>query len=426
MNIFIVTVGSRGDVQPYVALGKGLKGAGHSVTICTCSSFEPLIANHGLSYGYMNDGVIKLMNSEAGREAMESAGNFLGLIKTILKLLKEAKALNREMLKDSWKAAQAANPELVIFHPKAMAGSHIAEKLGVPAVVAVLMPVIVPTVESVATGFPNLKLGPWYNKLSYTVLHKGYHAYDDIINEFRQELLGIVKLPKSTSPIQMANGKPIPVLHGYSELVSPRPRDWPNTAHVTGYWFLEQKADWQPPAELRDFLAAGEKPVYVGFGSMAGRNPQRMANLVVDALQKAKVRGIIATGGGGMEASNLTETIFKIDRVPHTWLFPRVSAVVHHGGAGTTAAGLRAGIPTIVCPFLVDQPYWGERVYDLGVGTKPIPQKKLTAKKLAEAIREVTTNQVIRQNAATLGEKIGEEDGITNAIAIIETVAQSS
>ncbi|MDJ0717090.1 MAG: glycosyltransferase [Prochloraceae cyanobacterium] len=361
---------------------------------------------HGLNYGYMNDGVIKLMNSEAGREAMENAGNFFGLIKTILTLLKELKALNREMLKDSWNAAQAAKPELVIFHPKAMGGSHIAEKLGVPAIMAVLVPVIVPTVESVAIGFPNCQLGPLYNKLSYTVLHKGYHAYDDIINEFRQEQLGIVKIPLSTSPIQMANGKPIPVLHGYSELVSPRPRDWPNTAYVTGYWFLAEKSNWQAPVELINFLEAGEKPVYVGFGSMAGLNPQRMANLVVDALQKASVRGIIATGGGGMEASNLRETIFKIDRVPHSWLFSRVAAVVHHGGAGTTAAGLRAGVPTIVCPFMVDQPYWGERVYALGVGTKPIPQKKLTAKKLAEAIREVTTDQVIRQNAKTLGEKI--------------------
>ncbi len=272
----------------------------------------------------MNDGVIKLMNSEAGREAMENAGNFFGLIKTILTLLKELKALNREMLKDSWNAAQAAKPELVIFHPKAMGGSHIAEKLGVPAIMAVLVPVIVPTVESVAIGFPNCQLGPLYNKLSYTVLHKGYHAYDDIINEFRQEQLGIVKIPLSTSPIQMANGKPIPVLHGYSELVSPRPRDWPNTAYVTGYWFLAEKSNWQAPVELINFLEAGEKPVYVGFGSMAGLNPQRMANLVVDALQKASVRGIIATGGGGMEASNLTETIFKIDRVPHSWLKPRV------------------------------------------------------------------------------------------------------
>ncbi|MEO0683769.1 MAG: glycosyltransferase, partial [Cyanobacteria bacterium J06649_11] len=417
--------GSRGDVQPYVALGRGLKKAGHSVTICTCSSFESFITEHDLNYGYMNDDFIKLVDSEAGREAMESGGNFFSLIKTMLKLLKESKALTIEMLKDSWNAAQAAKPDIIIFHPKAMAGSHIAEKLRVPVVMAVPIPLIVPTAEYVAIGFPDLKLGGWYNKFSYVLLHKGYHTYDDVINEFRQNVLGIDKIPKSISPIQMANGKPIPVLYGYSELISPRPKDWTNTTHITGYWFLDEKDDWQPPTELIDFLEAGEKPVYIGFGSMAGRNPQRMANIVIDALQKAKVRGIIATGWGGLDAGNLPETIFKIDKAPHSWLFPRVSAVVHHGGAGTTAAGLRAGKPTIICPFLVDQFYWGEQVYALGVGSKAIPQKKLTANKLAEAILEVTTNKVIRQNAETLGQKIREEDGIKNAIAIIESVARS-
>ena len=425
MNIFIVTVGSRGDVQPYIALGKGLKEAGHDVTICTCSSFESFITEHGLNYGYMNDDFIKLIDSEAGRKAMESGINFFSLVKTMLTLLKQSKALTREMLKDSWNAAQAAKPDTIIFHPKAMAGSHIAEKLGIPAIIAVPVPLIVPTAEFVAIGFPNLKLGGWYNKFSYQVLHKGYHTYDDIINQFRQEVLGIDKLPKSTSPIQMADGKPIPVLHCYSELVSPRPKDWTNTTHITGYWFLDRKQDWQPPGELIDFLEAGEQPVYVGFGSMAGRNPQRLANIVIDALQKAKVRGIIATGWGGLNATNLPETIFKIDKVPHEWLFPRVSPVVHHGGAGTTAAGLHAGKPTIICPFIIDQPYWGERVYNLGVGSKPIPQKKLTAEKLAEAILEVTTNQVIRQNAENLGKKIRQEEGIKNAIAIIENVARS-
>jgi len=365
----------------------------------------------------------KLVDSEAGREAMESGGNIFGLIKAMVLLMKDAKALNREMFKDAWNAAQAAKPDIVIFHPKALAGSHIAEKLEVPAILAVPVPVIVPTAESAAIGFPNLNLGRWYNKLSYTILHKGYHQYDDIINEFRQDVLGLGKYPKSTTPIQMADRKPIPVLHGYSELVWPRPQDWPDTAYVTGYWFLDQDESWRPPAELNAFLEAGEAPVYVGFGSMAGRNPQRMANIVVDALQKASVRGIIATGWGGLDISNLPETIFKIDKVPHAWLFPRVLAVVHHGGAGTTAAGLRAGRPTVVCPFLIDQPYWGKRVSALGVGSKPIPQKKLTAEKLAEAIREVTTSRIIRQNAETLGNKIRGEDGITNAITIIENAA---
>ncbi|MGD9091469.1 MAG: glycosyltransferase [Anaerolineales bacterium] len=422
MNIFIVTAGSRGDVQPYVALGVGLKDAGHSVTICTCSSFESFITAHGLDYGYMNNDFIKLVDSEAGREAMESGGNVFGLLKTMVTMMKEAKAIIREMTKDAWKAALEAEPDVVIFHPKALAGSHIAEKLGIPAILAVPVPVVVPTAESVAIGFPNLKLGRWYNRLSYAALHRGYHQYDDVINEFRQEVLGIEKLPKVISPIQMADGKPIPVLHAYSELVWPRPNDWPDTAYITGYWFLEQADAWQPPAELKAFLEVGEAPVYVGFGSMAGRKPERMTKIVLEALLKANGRGIIATGWGGLQAIDLPETVFIIDRVPHDWLLPRVSAVVHHGGAGTTAAGLRAGRPTVICPFIIDQPIWGERVHALGVGSKPIPQKKLTADNLAEAIREATTDQAIRQNAETIGAKLRAEDGIANAASLIDSI----
>ena len=424
MKIFIVTAGSRGDVQPYVSLGKGLKTAGHTVTVCTCSSFEPFIREHGLEYGYMNDDFIKLVDSEAGRDAMEGGSNMLGLVKAMITLMKDAKRLNREMCKDAWKAAQAADPDLLIFHPKALAGAHIAEKLGIPAVLALPVPVIVPTEEFVAVGFPNLKLGNWFNKLSYSVVAKGYHQYDDVINEFRQDILGLGKYPKSTTPIQMADGSPIPVLHGHSRYVWPRPHDWPETAYVTGYWFLDQEEDWQPPEELTDFLEAGGAPVYVGFGSMAGRNPERMAGIVIEALQKAQVRGIIATGWGGLDAGDLPDTIFKIDKAPHSWLFPRVSAVVHHGGAGTTAAGLRAGCPTVVCPFIIDQPLWGARVHALGVGSQPIPQKKLTAENLSAAIREVTTDPSIRDQANALGEKIRGEDGIANAIEILERVVR--
>jgi sterol 3beta-glucosyltransferase len=424
LKVFIVTAGSRGDVQPYVALGVGLKNAGHSDTVCTCSIFESVITRHGLDYGYMSDEFIKLVDSEAGREAMESGGNVFGLLKTMVTMMKEAKVIIREMTKDAWKAALAFEPDIVIFHPKALAGLHIAEKLGIPVILAVPVPVIVPTSESAAIGFPNLNLGRWYNRLSYAVLHKGYHQYDDVINEFRQDVLGIEMLPKGTSPIQTADGKPISVLHAYSELVWPRPGDWPDTAYITGYWFLEQNHEWQPPDELMAFLQAGEAPVYVGFGSMAGRKPERMAKIVLDALGKANLRGIIATGWGGLQASDLPETVFKVDSVLHNWLFPRVSAVVHHGGAGTTAAGLRAGRPTVICPFIVDQPIWGEQVFALGVGSKPIPQKKLTADNLAAAIQKVTTDQTIRQNAFTLGEKLRAEDGIAKAIDIIESIVQ--
>ena len=153
---------------------------------------------------------------------------------------------------------------------------------------------------------------------------------------------------------------------------------------------------------------------------MAGRNPAKVTQLVVAALQKAGVRGLIATGWGGLKANDLPETIFKLEQAPHDWLFERVTAVVHHGGAGTTAAGLRAGKPTVICPFFGDQPFWGQRVALLGAGSAPIPQKKLTVENLAVAVQTAVNNAAMRQQAAALGHQIRQEDGVANAIAIIE------
>jgi sterol 3beta-glucosyltransferase len=170
-------------------------------------------------------------------------------------------------------------------------------------------------------------------------------------------------------------------------------------------------------------LEEGEAPIYFGFGSMAGRNPERLTRIVIEALKYTNMRGIIASGWGGLKPDDLPKTIFTIEKAPHDWLFPRMAAVVHHGGAGTTAAGLRAGCPTIICPFFGDQPFWGQRVHALGVGSQPIPQKKLTVEKLSITIREVMTNPGIRQNAKELCEKIRKEDGIANTISIIERLA---
>ncbi len=420
MNIFIMTMGSRGDVQPYVALGKGLKAAGHTVTVCTSASFEPFITGQGLRYGYMNNELLDLLDTAEGRAAMEDATGVFGSVKSMVKLAKEGNRINRQLLIDSWESAQAAKPDLIIFHPKAFGAPHIAEKFGVPAMMAVMQPMIVPTAETPPIGIPNWNVGGWYNKLGYSLITMGYSAYRGMVNTFRQESLGIDKLPRSGSVLTEVAGQPVPVLHAFSNYVLPRPQDWPDNAYVTGYWFLDQSDGWKPSPELESFLAAGEPPVYVGFGSMAGRDPKRLTNIVIEALQRAQVRGVIATGWGGLETMSLPDTIFKIDQAPHDWLFPRMAAVVHHGGAGTTAASLRAGRPTIICPFMGDQPFWGQRVKTLGVGSQPIPQKQLTAQKLADAIREVTTNPTIRQNAEVLGQKIRQEDGIDNAIALIQ------
>jgi len=189
---------------------------------------------------------------------------------------------------------------------------------------------------------------------------------------------------------------------------------------MTGYWFLDDAQEWLPDSKLSAFLDAGPPPVYIGFGSMAGRDPERLGTIAVEALQAAGVRGIIATGWGGLRTGSLPDSILKIDQAPHDWLFPRMAAIVHHGGAGTTAAALRAGKPSVIVPFFGDQPVWARRVYEIGAGARPIPQKKLTAENLASAISNVTGNAGMRRTAEDLGEKIRSENGVDAAVAIIE------
>lgn len=420
MNIFIVTVGSRGDVQPYVALGKGLQKVGHVVTLCTASRFESFVTKHGLRYGYMNDDMLKLMDSDQGRDLMENTTNVWEIVKANIRLYKQVGPMQHTMLNDSWAAAQQANPDLIIFHPKSYGDPHFAEKLGIPVMLVIPLPMFVPTTETPSLGFPKLPFGGWYNRFTYQFVNimMGLSTKGPV--KTWRSRHGLPSNPNDTDILHTSAGKHIPVLHCYSKHVGLNPSDWPANVVATDYWFLDQEESWHPPQALQDFLAAGDPPVYVGFGSMAGRNPQRLTRIVIEALQQARVRGIIATGWSGLDTRNLPDTIFKLDQLPHDWLFPRVSAVVHHGGAGTTVAGLRAGRPIIVCPFFGDQPFWGQRVHTLGVGSKPIPQKQLTVEKLATAIREVTTSPTIRQRAESVGEQIRREDGVGNTVALIE------
>jgi UDP:flavonoid glycosyltransferase YjiC (YdhE family) len=189
---------------------------------------------------------------------------------------------------------------------------------------------------------------------------------------------------------------------------------------VTGYWFLDRPDDWRPPAALVDFLADGRPPIYVGFGSMAPADAERLTALALDALARADQRAVLLAGWAGLGRTAASDRVLVVDAVPHDWLFPRVAAVVHHGGAGTTAAGLRAGVPAVVVPFFADQPFWGERVWRLGVGARPIQRKALTTEQLAAAIRHVVADRPTRERAAALGERVRAEDGVWTAVALFE------
>jgi UDP:flavonoid glycosyltransferase YjiC (YdhE family) len=212
----------------------------------------------------------------------------------------------------------------------------------------------------------------------------------------------------------------MPYLYGFSPSVVPRPADWPAWHHISGYWFLDRDPNWKPPADLIRFLENGQKPISIGFGSMTGSDAENLLKLAIEAIERTKQRAVLLGGWANLAALQLPETIFQIDAVPHDWLFPKVAAVVHHGGSGTTAAGLRAGVPTIVVPFFGDQPYWGRRVHALGVGPQSIQRKSLTVSNLSEAISQAIQDRDMQQKAAALGERIRAEDGVGSAVAFLQ------
>ncbi|MBE9060411.1 glycosyltransferase [cf. Phormidesmis sp. LEGE 11477] len=410
-HILILTAGSRGDVQPYVALAKGLQREGFEVTIGTDSTFSTLIASHGVGFAPMRAPFAQMAQTDEGSAALAGKKSFD---------LKRIKIMLRQMMDDAWAIAQRIKPDMVIYHPKPLAGYHIADKLGIPGILAVALPLYSPTGEFFNPILGGGDRGHLLNWLSHTLFLKAsLLPYRGFINRWRKEQLN---LPPFSSELTM-RGRPVPILYGYSSAVMPVPNDWKNSSHVTGYWFLDCDKAWEPPAELAAFLAEGEAPVYVGFGSMAARDARYTTNLILEAIQKVKTRAILAIGWGGLfdlELSEIPENVYMLESAPHDWLFPRCSAVVHHGGAGTTGAGLRAGKPTVVCPFFGDQPFWGKQIYKLEVGPQPIPQKHLSTDSLTQAIREAISSPRMRQNAESIGEKISAEDGVAQAIQIVK------
>lgn len=434
MNIFILTIGTRGDVQPHIALAQGLHDAGHTVTVCTSPRYKAHITERGINYAHLSDDIIALVESAEGRAAIEDMRSLISGIRAALRVGLSTGQIQRDLVWDGWAAAQEADPDLIIYHPKMTIGLHYAEKLGIPAIIAPLYPLFLPTRAYPNLGLPRLDflqsgwgrgIRSWYNELTHRLVIRVVSAVSGWLYAGWRKAQGLPSASRSADVTCTSRGTRVPFLNGWSEHVAPNPPDWPRRDVLTsGYWFLDRPANWMSPPALTAFLESGPPPVYVGFGSMAGRHPEQTTRLVVEALQQAGLRGVLASGWGGMASVELPASVYRLDAVPHDWLFSRVVAVVHHGGAGTTAAGLRAGRPTIVCPFFGDQPFWGRRVHALGAGPAPIPQAELTPARLAAALREATETSSIRQQAATLGAKLRSEDAMAKAVAFVKVVAE--
>ena len=414
MRIVIIAPGSRGDVQPYIALGKGLQNAGHHIRLVSHSNFETLVTSYGLEFWSFGNDVKDAVETKEMRELTER-GNFF------LLMAKMAKEAQREALRFAEGGLLAAQSMDIVLSGIGglFIGTAIAEKLDMPLVQAYVFP-FTPTEEFSSVLTPKLPtlLNRFSHQLARQLMWQGFRSADTIA---RKKVLNIPVAPL-LGPYASKSTRHMPILYGFSPSVIPPPSDWNDNTHITGYWFLEETDDWQPPAALLDFLQSGPPPLYIGFGSMSNRNPEQTADLIIQALALTNQRAVLLSGWSGLHKNNVPGSIFMIDSIPHSWLFPRMSAVIHHGGASTTAAGLKAGVPSVVIPFFGDQPFWGQRIADLGVGTKPIPRKKLTAERLADAIREVITNQEIRHRAEKLGKKIQGENGIKSAVSIFNNL----
>jgi sterol 3beta-glucosyltransferase len=419
MRIAVIAPGSRGDVQPYIALGNGLQQAGHLVSLVTHTDFQELVETHGLEFWPLKARVQDIAQGINLRAPLEG-GNFLRILS---QMSREAQRGALTLAKGGWAACQGM--ELLIAGIGGLfTGIALAEKLGVPLLQAYYIP-FTPTEAYPSFLFPRLPFGPRavWNRLSYHLVQQmmwqGFRVADKLA---RREVLDLPPAP-FWGPYGAKCLQGTPILYGYSPAVIPRPADWPERVHVTGYWFLEEADAWTPPDALAEFLAAGPPPVYVGFGSMGSQKPEETARLIVQALARAGLRGILHTGWGGLQGVDLPQTVLMVDAVPFSWLFPQVAAVVHHGGAGTTSAGLSAGVPSVVVPFFGDQPFWGRKVAELGVGPAPIPRRKLTAERLAEAIQIAVDDEATRQRATDLGARIRAEDGVAAAVAVVEAMA---
>ena len=418
MHFTLVAIGSRGDVQPLIALGAGLRRAGHHARLATHLEFKPLIEAQGLEFAELHGDMRAMLGNEDGHRLTSSGGNPLKFAREFRRL---AHAMAADLLSSCLSACRGTDL-IIVSGIGFYAGYPVAQKLGLPYLQTHLQPVT-PTRDFTMPVMQPLKLGGLVNYASYVVGGQLFwQGMRGPLNTVQRELWGMPPLPFFGPFFQMARQRD-PVVYGYSAHVVPVPQDWPDFAHVTGYWFLDQADHWQPPRELLEFIEAGSPPVSIGFGSMGNRDPEHTTALVLKALELSKQRGLLLTGWGGLAQAALPDHVFKIEAAPHDWLFPRMGAIIHHGGAGTTAAALRSGVPSIAIPFFADQPFWAERAHRIGASPQPIPRKHLTAERLAEAITRAVTDAGQRRQAAAIGAQIRSEDGVTRAVELINRLA---
>ncbi|KAJ9479259.1 putative Sterol 3-beta-glucosyltransferase (putative) [Pseudozyma hubeiensis] len=450
MRIYCLTIGSRGDVQPYIALCKALKEHGHTPVIVSHPEYRGWVEGHGIEYRGVGGDPAALMKLSVEHRIFspaffkESIGKF--------------RVWLDELLRECWEECQGA--DLLIESPSTMAGIHVAEGLGIPYFRAFTMPWTKTSAYPQAFSVPSIEMGPSYNSSSYTLFDQVmWVATSGQINRWRKHMVGI-----GATDMSKMDADSVPFIYNFSPAVVPMPNDWGDRVKISGYWFLDNpESNWKPPKEMEEFLERarkdGKKIAYIGFGSITIENAEEVSANIMKAVHEADVRAIVAKGWSGRGGSKkkkkkqqhkqhdakphlqhkdstsshtesedtateeehepeitIPDDVFVVDSVPHDWLFPQIDIAMHHGGAGTTGASLRAGLVTLIKPFFGDQFFWANRVAKLGAGARV---NGLSVSDLSDALKNAASDRVMVEKAQGVGEKIRSENGVATAIEFL-------
>ncbi|KAI0868294.1 UDP-glucose,sterol transferase [Hypoxylon argillaceum] len=424
LNILIQVVGSRGDVQPFIALGLALQTHGHRVRVATHDVFRPFVTSSGLDFYPVGGDPAELM------AYMVSSPRLVPDLATLRAgAIARKRHMYDRMLRGFWEACLADDPDTgapfvadaIIANPPGFAHVHCAEALGVPCHLVFTMP------WSSTGAFPQplagMTLDTKGKKVSKSASKTNYVSYaavnfltwqglGDVVNHWRVETLDLEAVPSTEGPHLIETLK-VPFTYCWSPSLVSKPPDWGDHIDVCGFFFRNPPA-YTPPDDLAEFLGSGPAPIYIGFGSIVVGNAAGLLSMVLGAVRATGVRAVISRGWSSLSADG-SDDVFFLGDCPHEWLFQQVTAVVHHGGAGTTACGLRYGRPTAIVPFFGDQPFWGAVVNQAGAGPAPVPYESLTSQKLAQAIR-FCLSPAAREAALAVACKIATEDGVARAV----------
>ncbi|WP_166351189.1 glycosyltransferase [Phytoactinopolyspora limicola] len=427
MKILLITHGSRGDVQPFVALAKELQGVGHDVTLAGPTASVGMGEPYCSRVVRLHDGPNVLADDIEVVRGLETKFRGLRGKRHFFRTIRKTRALVRTYLDEVAEMARKIKADGqvhdVVIHHVTVPGHDVAEYLGVPSIVVCPQPYWVATKAFPDPSLP-FKIPSFLNRASYITSPLVVWAFAGRHADWRKAELGVGQ--RRGGMFRQADGSPTTVLHPFTKHLLPDAVDYPSWVHTTGFWYLNADEDWQPPESLATFIDSGSPPICVTFGSSVASDSARLGKQVGEAIRSAGVRAVVVEGWSGLDAADLGESVILTNNIPYDWLFRHVSLVVHHGGMGTTGMVLAAGKPQVVCPSIPDQWFSARRMRSLGIAPGPVAQRRLTADDLTNAIQVALNDPAARAAAHELSTKVRDEPGVSSAVRVIESVVREA